>query len=88
MAGAKRSDRQIVNILKEAEASGNIREVCRQHGVTEQTFYRWRKRFPSFKSDAQRIQELLRENEELKKLVAEMSLENRQLLKRGARLDK
>lgn len=39
------TEEQIVRILKEAEAVGNVRDLCRKHNITEQTFYRWRNKF-------------------------------------------
>jgi putative transposase len=66
--------------LKEAEQAGNIREVCRLHNLTEQTFYRWRKKFGGMDvSEAKKLRELERENTELKKMVAELSLDVRML---------
>lgn len=74
------SEEQIIRILKEGESLGNIREVCRQHNVTEQTFYRWRKKFGGMEvSDVRRLKGLEKENSELKKLVAELTLDNRML---------
>jgi len=43
MKRARFPEEQIIGILKAAEAAGNIREVCREHNITEQTFYRWRR---------------------------------------------
>ena len=78
---AKRfTEEQIIGILNEAEQTGNIREVCRAHNVTETTFYRWRSKFGGMDvSDAKRLKELERENSDLKKMVAELSLDNRML---------
>ena len=74
------TEEQIIRILKEAESIGNAREVCRQHNVTEQTFYRWRNKYGGMEvSDAKRLRGLERENSELKKLVAELTLDNRML---------
>ncbi|HEB91121.1 MAG TPA: transposase [Deltaproteobacteria bacterium] len=74
------TEEQIIGILNEAEQTGNIREVCRAHNVTETTFYRWRSKFGGMDvSDAKRLKELERENSELKKMVAELSLDNRML---------
>lgn len=74
------SEEQIIRILKEGEGLGNIREVCRQHNVTEQTYYRWRSKFGGMEvSDAKRLKGLEKENSELKKLVAELTLDNRML---------
>ena len=71
------TEEQIVGILRDAERSGkSIGDVCRQHGVSEQSFYRWRNKFGSMPvSDVQRLRELERENSRLKRLVAERDLE-------------
>ena len=80
MKGKRFTEEQIIGILNEAEQTGNIREVCRAHNVTETTFYRWRSKFGGMDvSDAKRLKELERENSELKKMVAELSLDNRML---------
>ena len=74
------SEEQIIRILKEGEALGNVREVCRQHNVTEQTYYRWRQKFGGMEvSDAKRLKALEKENSELKKIVAELTLDKRML---------
>ncbi len=74
------SEEQIIGILKEAEQAGIIREVCRLHNLTEQTFYRWRNKFGGMEvSDAKKLRELERENGELKRMVAEQALDIRML---------
>ena len=74
------SEEQIIRILKEGEALGNVREACRQHNITEQTYYRWRNKFGGMEvSDAKRFRGLEKENSELKKVVAELTLDNRML---------
>jgi putative transposase len=74
------TDEQIIRILKEAAAVGNIRDVCRQHNITEQTFYRWRHKFGGMQvSDVKRLRALERENAALKRLVGELSLDNHML---------
>jgi len=74
------TEEQIIGILKEAEASGSIREVCRRHNLTETTFYRWRSKFGGMDvSEARRLKELERENAELKRMVAEQALDIRML---------
>ena len=73
-------EEQIVQILREAEAAGNIREVCRRHNITEQTLYRWRKKYGEMNGEEiARLRALEQENGELKKMVAELSLDNRML---------
>ena len=74
------TEEQIIGILKGAEQTGNICEVCRLHNLTEQTFYRWRNKFGGMEvSDAKKLRKFERENTELKKMVAELSLDNRML---------
>lgn len=74
------SEEQIIRILKEGEAVGNVREVCRQHNISEQTYYRWRNKFEGMDvSEVKRLKGLEKENTELKKLVAELTLDNRML---------
>lgn len=70
------SEEQIIGILREAEVDGAvIREVCRKHNITEQTFFRWRNKFGDMTvSDARRLKELESENARLKKIVAEQML--------------
>ncbi len=74
------SEEQIIRILKEGEAVGNVRGVCRQHNISEQTYYRWRNKFEGMDvSEVKRLKGLEKENTELKKLVAELTLDNRML---------
>lgn len=74
------SEEQIIRILKEAEAVGNVRQVCRQYNIVEQTFYRWRSKYGGMEvSDAKRLKGMEKENAELKKLVAELTLDNHML---------
>jgi putative transposase len=70
------SEEQIVRILREAEVPGvQIREVCRKHNVTEQTFFRWRNKYGGMDvADTRRLKNLESENARLKKLVAEQAL--------------
>jgi putative transposase len=70
------SEEQIIRILKEEEGSESIREVCRRHNITEQTFYRWRNKYRGLEvSEARRLKELERENLKLKRLLADTMLE-------------
>jgi putative transposase len=78
---AKRfKEEEIVKILKEAEAIGNVREVIRKYNVSEQSFYRWRQKYGGMEtSEVRRLKALERENAELKKMVAEQALDIRML---------
>jgi putative transposase len=71
---------QIVAVLKQAEVGLPVVEVCRQVGITEQTFYRWKKQYVGLQSDQVRqLKQLQEENGKLKKLVAELSLDKAML---------
>ncbi len=67
----------IINILREAETSDQpLGEFCRKHGISEETFYRWRRRFSGMElSEVQQLHRLAAENARLKKLLAERDLE-------------
>jgi putative transposase len=71
------TEAQIVAILQEADANGvAVRDVCSRHGVCEQTFYRWRRRYGAMQVDeVKRLRELEAENARLKRLLAESHLE-------------
>ena len=72
------TEAQVIGILKRAEAGQPLAELCRELGITQQTFYRWRRKFGGMEvSDAQELNRLLDENRRLKHLVAELSLDNR-----------
>jgi putative transposase len=72
----RHSEEQVIRILREAERSDtSIREVCRQHNITEQTLYRWRNKYGGMDvADARRLKDLESENAKLKRLVAEQML--------------
>lgn len=74
------TEEQIIRVLKEEAEGGTIRDICRKHNITEQTFYRWRNKYGGMDvSEARRLKELERENGQLKKLVADLSLDNQML---------
>lgn len=74
------SEEQIVQILREAEASKSISEVCRKHGIADVTFYRWRAKYAGMQvPELRRMRALEEENGKLKNLVAEQMLDNRAL---------
>ncbi|MEO7773395.1 MAG: transposase, partial [Steroidobacteraceae bacterium] len=67
---------QITGILKQSELGTPVQELCRQHGVSEQSFYRWKKVYGSMAhSEARELKELREENAKLKRLVADLSLD-------------
>ena len=74
------SEEQIIGILKAAEVTGNIRSACKEHNISEQTFYRWRNKYGGMDvSEAKKLRDLERENAELKRMVAEQALDIRML---------
>ena len=75
------SEEQIIRILREAESSeSTIVDVVKKNGISEQTFYRWRRKFGGMDvSDAKRLRELEHENMQLKKALAEAVLANQVL---------
>ena len=76
MKASRFTAEQIVGILHEASAGGVVRELCRQHGITETTFYRWRRQYGGLQvSETKRLKALEEENRRLKKLVAEQALD-------------
>jgi putative transposase len=80
MARKRFTPEQIIRMLREAEVrlsqGEKVKIICRSLGITEQTYYRWRKDYGGMKvSQARRLKELERENGRLKKAVAELTLE-------------
>ena len=70
------TEEQIIQVLKAAEAGEKPLELCRKHGISEQTFYRWKAKYGGLEvSDAQRLRQLEEENRKLKQLVAEQALD-------------
>ena len=71
---------QIIAVLKQAEVGVPVVEVCRQVGIAEQTFYRWKAKYVGLEIDQVRqLRRLQEENGKLKKLVAELSLDKAML---------
>jgi putative transposase len=72
------TESQIVAAIKKQESGIAVKEVCREIGISDATFYNWKARYGGMEaSDVSRLRELEKENAELKKMFAEMSLENR-----------
>ena len=80
MRKSKHSEHQIIAILKAVEAGRTVRDVCREHEVSEATYYKWKSKYGGMQaSDIRRLRELEEENRRLKQMYADLSLENRAL---------
>ena len=80
MKRSRFNEEQIIAILREQEAGVKTVEVCRKHGISDATFYKWKARYGGMEvSDARRLKALEDENAKLKKLLAEAMLDNAML---------
>ncbi len=78
MKRSRFSETQIVGILKEGEAGKLVAEICREHGISNATYYQWKSKYGGLEaSDLKRMRELEDENGRLKKMYADLALENR-----------
>jgi putative transposase len=78
MRKSKFSENQIITILKAVEAGRTVRDVCREHEISEATCYQWKSKYGGMEaSDIRRLRELEEENRRLKAMYAELSLEHR-----------
>lgn len=77
MRSSRFSDEQVITILREQEAGRPTAEVCRKHGISGATFYKWKAKFGGMDvSDAKRLKAVEDENRRLKKLLAEQVMDN------------
>lgn len=71
------TESQIVSILKEVDAGFKVEDICRKNGISNATYYNWKSKYGGMEaSDVKRMRELQEENDKLKKMFAELSLEN------------
>ena len=78
MKKSRFTETQIVKILKEVERGRLVKEVCREYGVSEATYYNWKSKYGGMEaSDIKRLKELEDENRRLKQMYAELCLDNR-----------
>ena len=71
------SEEQIIGLLKQQEAGATVAQLCREHNVSEGTFYKWKSKFGGLEvNEAKRLRQLEEENLKLKRLVADLSLDN------------
>jgi len=77
MKSSRFTESQIVGILNEAEAGRQVKEVCRKHGISSPTFYKWKAKYGGLGvSELKRLKELKAENAKLKRMFADIALEN------------
>ena len=77
MKKSRFTEEQIIRILKENNGGMTTREICRRHGVSSSTFFKWRTKFGDMNvSDARRLKALEDENRRLKRIVADLTLDN------------
>jgi putative transposase len=80
MKKVRHSEEQIINILKEAEAGVAVAELCRKHGISDQTYYNWKAKYGGMTvSDARKLKQVEEENRRLKHIVADLTLDNQAL---------
>lgn len=80
MKRSQYTESQIVGILKEADSGVAVKEVCRKYGISDGTYYKWKSKYGGLEvSDVRRMRELEAENAKLKRMYADVSLENQGL---------
>jgi putative transposase len=80
MRKTRYSEEQIIRVLQEVESGAKVRDVCREHGIAENTYYRWKSKYGGMDvSEARRLKELERENRRLKAAVADLTLREQAL---------
>ncbi len=77
MKNSRFTESQIVSILKEADAGAKVKEICRRHGISDATFYNWKSKYGGMQaSGLKRLKETEAELSKLKRMVADLSMEN------------
>jgi putative transposase len=80
MKHSRFNESQIVGILKEADSGVMVKDICRKYGISDATYYKWKSKYGGLEvSDVRRMRELESENSKLKRMYADVSLENQAL---------
>ena len=77
MKKSRFTEEQIISILKEQESGLKVTDICRKHGIADQTFHNWKKKYGGLtENELRRMRELEQENSRLKRAVADLTLDN------------
>lgn len=77
MKKSRFTETQIISILKEVDAGLKVEDICRKHGISNATYYNWKSKYGGMEaSDVKQLHNLQEENDKLKKMFANLSLEN------------
>ncbi len=80
MKKSRFSEEQIIKVLKEVDAGMKVQDICRQYGISDATYYKWKSKYGGMEaSDIKRMRDLEAENGKLKRMFADLALENHTL---------